>query len=268
MSDLKILSSDKAQGRRTGTQGSIFSYQYLENRFEEIGLEKIAPSYLVPFSHNKLGAKQGVNVVGGINGKINPDKVIVVTAHYDHLGQRGSDIYSGADDNASGVAMMLALAQHLVEFPPNYSVVFVATDAEEKGLLGSQAFLNSPMTVVDNISFNINLDMLARANKLFYYSSKARADSFHQEVAQIKQVCLVNRRSHRSLKTGRMIDYKKASDHWSFAKKGIDFLFVGGGQHADYHQVGDRAPKISAKKFSNRLAVIIQIFNLVEKNVS
>jgi len=268
ISDLKILSSSDAQGRRTATQGNVFSYQYLVKRFKGIGLEKIAPSYLVPFNHKKLGSKQGKNIIGRINGRINDQKMIVITAHYDHLGKRGGNIYYGADDNASGVAMMLALAQHLMSYPPKYTVLFVATDAEEKGLLGSQALLKSPLVSLDDIVFNINLDMLGRANKLYYYSSKSRSDIFHQGVANIKQTCLVNRRSHRSPFTGGMIDYKKASDHWSFAQQGIDFLFVGGGLHADYHRVGDHADRISATKFSNRVAVVTQMFNLVEDNIS
>lgn len=267
ITDLKILSSNEAQGRRTATQGSVFSYQYLAKRFEEIGLKKVASSYLVPFSHPDLDSKLGRNVVGEIKGRSNSKKYIVITAHYDHLGRRGGNIYFGADDNASGVAMMLALAQHLIQFPPKYSVIFVATDAEEKGLLGSNAFIQSSLILLSAIKFNINLDMLGRANRLFYLTNKSRTEFFHQRIANIKQTCLVHKQFHRSLLTGRMIDYNKASDHWSFAKQGIDFLFVGGGLHADYHRVGDSASKISATKFSNRVAVITQLFTLVESNI-
>lgn len=267
MNDLKVLSSKVAQGRKTGSIGSQFSYQYIAKRYHELGLRTLSPNYLSTFNHRKLGDEIGTNVIGFIEGDVYPNQYIVVTAHYDHLGGRGNRIFYGADDNASGVAMMLALAQHIVDASSKYSVIFVATDAEEKGLLGSHALLASTLMQDKAIRFNINLDMLARAKRLYYLTSIPRTHALHDDISQIKQSCMINRRHHRNESTGKIIDYKKASDHWVFAKNNIDFVFIGGGLHDDYHRIGDSFSKISPVRFSNRLPAIIQLFELVEHSV-
>lgn len=265
MDDLVTLSSKKAAGRRTESLGHTFSYQYITQRFKAIGLTSWQGNYTQRFSHPKLGDKVGVNILGWLEGQRYPEQYIVVTAHYDHLGRRGSRIFYGADDNASGVAMMLSLASYLKATSPDFSVIFVATDAEEKGLLGSEQLLASKIIPSPLIKLNINLDMVARSKRLYYLSSKPRKHEMHQKIRGITQACLINRRTHRSFSNHQVIDFKKASDHWSFSKAGIDFIFLGGGQHADYHTVNDVAQRISARQFSNRIAVVTQLFTIAEQ---
>ena len=101
-------------------------------------------------------------MVAWLEGTQYPDKYIVITAHYDHLGKSGGKIYNGADDNASGVAAMLSIAEQLRRSRPKHSVIFLATDAEEKGLYGAKAFVQKPPVEISSIRFNLNLDMLAQ----------------------------------------------------------------------------------------------------------
>ncbi len=266
MDDLTILASPKANGRRTGTRGHKFSYQYIIERFKGIGLAQWNNSYIHRFSHPKLKQKIGINVLGYLPGTVHSNKLIVVTAHYDHLGGQGRNVYLGADDNASGVAMMMALATHLTRNSPQFSVLFVATDAEEKGLLGSEQLIASKTIDINKVVFNINLDMVARAKRLYYLSSKPKNDILHQQIKQIEQTCLISRRTHRSFSNTKVIDYKKASDHFSFARLGVDYIFIGGGQHADYHGVGDNVARISPTHFSNRVVVVNQLYALIEQS--
>ncbi|PYT04339.1 MAG: hypothetical protein DMF65_02290 [Acidobacteria bacterium] len=101
-------------------------------------------SYEQPFDLSPGGdgqPRKGVNVVTVVRGKTHPERLIVVTAHYDHLGIRGGQIYNGADDNASGVAALLELAAHFSRERPDNSMIFAALDAEEIGLVGARALV-------------------------------------------------------------------------------------------------------------------------------
>ncbi|MCG7531887.1 DUF4910 domain-containing protein [Psychrobium sp. MM17-31] len=265
ITDLKVLASPKMAGRRTGSDGHRLSYQYIIKRFNEIGLLPWQGSHMQRFAHPKLGKRVGTNVLGMIQGQSNSEQYIVVTAHYDHLGGRGHHTYHGADDNASGVAMMLALATYLKTHHPQVTVLFVATDAEEKGLLGSEQLIASNTIDLDKVLLNINLDMVGRAKRLYYLASWSKRDPVHQQVKMIEQSCLISRRTHRSFSNTKIIDYKKASDHYSFAKQGVDFVFVGGGQHADYHTPRDTAASISPTRFSNRVSVVEQLYLIFEQ---
>ncbi|MGB0833573.1 MAG: M28 family peptidase [Psychrobium sp.] len=265
ITDLQVLASPKMAGRRTGSDGHRLSYQYIIKRFNDIGLLPWRGSHTQRFAHPKLGKRFGTNVLGMIEGQSKSEQYIVVTAHYDHLGGRGHHTYHGADDNASGVAMMLALATYLKEHQPLVTVLFVATDAEEKGLLGSEQLIASNTVDSDKVLLNINLDMVGRAKRLYYLASWPKRDPVHQQVKMIEQSCLISRRTHRSFSNTKIIDYKKASDHYSFAKQGVDFVFVGGGQHADYHTPRDTAVSISPTRFSNRVGVIEQLYLIFEQ---
>ncbi len=130
-------------------------------------------SFEVPFSFNRNGVEtKGVNIVGNCRGSGAGQRpvdgptvapVMVVSAHYDHLGVRDGAIYHGADDNASGVAVVLALARHCQRTPWTHDVVFVAFDAEEMGLQGARAFVAAPPVAKERIALNVNLDMVSRS---------------------------------------------------------------------------------------------------------
>ena len=130
-------------------------------------------SFEVPFSFNRNGVEtKGVNIVGTCRGSGAGQRpvdgptvapVMVVSAHYDHLGVRDGAIYHGADDNASGVAVMLALARQCQRTPWTHDVVFVAFDAEEMGLQGARAFVAAPPMAKERIALNVNLDMVSRS---------------------------------------------------------------------------------------------------------
>jgi len=141
---LYTLAADEMEGRKPGTAGIEKAAKYIENEFKRIGLKtyKELPDYRQNFEHK--GVKMA-NIIGVLEGKSKKDEYVVVSAHYDHLGMmnpgKGDRIYNGANDDASGVAGVLALASYFKEKNQNErSIVFIAFTAEELGLIGSTYF--------------------------------------------------------------------------------------------------------------------------------
>src|SRR5690606_29568696 len=129
--DIGVLAHDSMEGRGAGTPGSARARAFLEGEFARRGLEPVNGSYLHPFTFIRRGDSaetEGVNVIGMVRGTTSPDRYIVISAHYDHLGVRDGELYNGADDNASGTAALLALASHFAEHPPRHSLIFADAD--------------------------------------------------------------------------------------------------------------------------------------------
>ena len=143
--DIETLSSDEMEGR-SPTQPSVAKgREYVKLRFTESGLEPVGANFEQPFEIKRrgTGTVAGVNYVGLIKGSKFPEKYIVITAHYDHVGIRDGKIYNGADDNASGTSALFALASYFKKNRPDHSMIFVAFDAEEMGLQGARHFVGN-----------------------------------------------------------------------------------------------------------------------------
>jgi hypothetical protein len=161
---ITVLSSDEMEGRKAGTKGIEKAARYIENEFQKIGLNKFdgLSTYRQEFNEKGLAL---FNVIGILEGKSNKDEFIVISAHYDHLGinknGNGDVIYNGANDNASGVAAVLALAKYFSKMKVNErSIIFVAFTAEEMGLIGSNYFGEkiNPKKIVAGI----NIEMIGK----------------------------------------------------------------------------------------------------------
>ena len=127
--DLETLSADAMEGRLPGTPGGARARAYIIQRFKEVGIQPIGDSYERPFTFKAGGSpddRSGVNVIGVIRGRREPERYLALTAHYDHLGVRNGQVFNGADDNASGVAAMLAVAARLNIDKPDHSVLIAA----------------------------------------------------------------------------------------------------------------------------------------------
>ena len=261
LADIVQLSSSEMSGRAPTTRGSLAAQQYITERFINIGAQPFYKGYTKPFAHRKLAPLKGVNLVATVAGSVFPEQFIVVSAHYDHLGHRGSTIFYGADDNASGVAMMLDLAAHLTRNPPLYSVLFLATDAEEKGLLGASAFLQE--NEID-IVLNLNLDMLGRSKRMYYLVSPDIRNKLRVSIESSSNTCFVYRRRHKDRSSMRYVDYFKASDHYAFHKAGIPYVFLSGAIHNDYHLSSDTSDKMRLANVSNQNEHVRKMFGLIE----
>ncbi len=262
MKDVKVLSSDKMMGRKAGTRGSRKAQFYIKRRFEEIGLNKLFNTYEQPFFFQaKDGRKiMGTNLIGSLEGQT--ATWIIISAHYDHLGvgapEDGDSIYNGADDNASGVAGLLALAQYFKAHPPRHNILFVAFDAEEEGLQGSRSFVDHSEGLLHKIKLNINMDMISHSARNELYACGT------YQFPQLKPyLASAGEKSKIKLKFGHdgqnpgEANWVQQSDQAAFYAAGIPFIYFGVEDHADYHQASDSFETITASFFYHAVVTII-----------
>ncbi len=254
--DVRVLASDSLKGRETGSEGARMAAHYLEQRLVDLGLKPITAEgdYTQEFSfkprrdpHTEIefgtvtdSSLNAQNVLGLIDN--GGTRTVVLGAHFDHLGMGGEGslyrgepaIHNGADDNASGVAVLLKLAKMLKERPDardNYLIVFFS--GEEMGLLGSNYFAKNPALSLDQVPYMINLDMVGRLReeKTLSVSGTGTTPVWPQ---------ILN-----SLNPGFELVLSESgvgpSDHTSFYLQDIPVLHFFTGQHEDYHKPSDDA---------------------------
>ncbi len=164
--DLKELSNDKYEGRKTGTKGNELAAEMIINRFKSLGLSSYYSDFKQPITFIDEDNKtiNGDNIFAYIKGK--SEKTIVISAHYDHLGVREGIVFNGTDDNASGVCAILAFAEYFTKHQPEHTLIFAIFDAEEMGLQGARAFVANPPVELSKIKLNINMDMISHNDNL------------------------------------------------------------------------------------------------------
>lgn len=258
---IKILSSDDFEGRRTGTKGALKAKKYIINQFQELNVLSLGETYEQDFSFTSRGEiYNGTNVLGLIKGISSKYKYIVISAHYDHEGIKNGEIYNGADDDASGISALFAFAEYFKNNPPNHSVILAAFDSEELGLKGSKYFVKNTIIPFHYIEVNINMDMISRSDKNELYAVGTSYNS------QLKDLILnFNQSDKVTLLTGHdgkdgKQNWTNSSDHSSFHKKKIPFLYFGVEDHNDYHTPNDNYENIHPEFFKEAVNVIISVF--------
>lgn len=264
---LEYLSSDELMGRKTGSNENKEAKNYLVNHFQSLKLETQYPDFEQNFSfENKREDKiykNAINVVGFIAGKTHRN-LIVVTAHYDHIGvdhrnSGGDSIYNGADDNASGTAALMALATYFAENRPEHSILFAGLDAEEMGLQGAKALVRDFPFELGQIIVNINMDMISRNDKGEIFAS----GTYHNP--RLKPILeRISAGSNPILRFGHDIpgtggeDWTQSSDHGAFFEKGIPHIYFGVEDHVDYHQPSDEFEAIQPGFFVGAANLILR----------
>jgi hypothetical protein len=201
------------------------------------------------------------NVCGFIRGKAQPDSFIVYTAHYDHLGRMGKEtIFPGANDNASGVAMLLDLAKYYVANPPNYSIAFIAFAAEEAGLKGSEFYVSNPLFPLKNISFLFNLDLMGNGED----GATIVNGSIHKkEFAALDSINKIN----NNLKTINARGKAANSDHYHFEEAGVRTFFIYTlGERKAYHDIEDVPGTLKFPVYDNTFKLITSFTDYLQKN--
>ena len=260
--DLKVLANPELGGRLTGSEGSRRARAFIGERFERLGLKPVNGVREQRFSFARQPYSTATNVMGMIEGTSEPERFVLLTAHYDHLGVRGGRVYPGADDNASGVAGMLAAASWFAKHRPKRSVVFVAFDGEEEGLQGARHFVARSPLDLKRIIAVVNLDMIGRGDNntlvvagTYYHPQLTRivADS-----AYGRQIRIVFGHDRPFLAAASVEDWTQSSDHGPFHDAGVPFLYFGVEEHADYHQPTDTAEKIPVKFFVESTNLVLE----------
>lgn len=266
LKDVETLSSDAYEGRKTGTKGGEMARTYLTGRLKEIGLKPYPGrgGYEQSFEiKGRDGAViQGKNLIAYIPGKT--ENVIVISAHYDHIGIIKDEIYNGADDNASGVAGLLQFAKHFAKNKPNNTLIFAIFDAEEMGLQGAKAFVANPPVALDKIKLNINMDMISHNDKGELYA----VGTF--KYPQLKPYFTTTNPNikvlfgHDDPKLGRD-DWTNQSDQGAFNAKNIPFIYFGVEDHKDYHKATDEFKNINKTFFVDAANAIQEVIINIDK---
>lgn len=275
--DLKTLlydvASDEFEGRETGEPGQKLAADYLKNFY----ISKQIPSPLgmnnyyqeIPTKDLRPNLKPSENVMAFVEGSEKPDEIIVISAHYDHLGMNKEDIFNGADDDGSGTVAIMKIAEafQLAKAQgngPKRSVLFLHVTGEEKGLLGSKYYVNHPVFPLANTVANLNIDMIGRVDdahtKTPDFVYLIGSDKLSSELHDLSEE--VNNK-HTKLK----LDYRYnddddpnrfyyRSDHYNFAKNNIPIIFYFNGTHDDYHRPSDTPDKINYEVLTKRAQLV------------
>ena len=247
LQNIRTLSSDAYEGRRTGTKGADKAKEYIINQFHIYNVLPLNTTYEQRFSvFTKRKNYNGTNILGLIKGTDNPERYIVISAHYDHLGfgdegslYRGNEIkiHNGADDNASGVSLVLDLAAKLIDENKNNNYLFIAFSGEEMGLLGSNFFVKNPTIDISSINYMINMDMVGRLNDENSLAIYGLGTS-----PIFKQTIKSNNNVFKIIENESGIG---PSDHTSFYLQDIPVLHFFTGQHENYHKPSDDSDLIN-----------------------
>ena len=270
---LYIVASDEMEGRETGSEGQKKAGVYLIDQYKKDGISfpAAATNFYQHIPAAFLNAKRNENLPDSeniwayIEGSEKPNEVLVISAHYDHVGTKKGKIYNGADDDGSGTVALLEIAQAFqmakkAGHGPKRSILFLHVTGEEHGLHGSRYYSENPLFPLVNTIANINIDMIGRrddahadSNNYVYVIGADRLSS------DLDTICTEANAKYTKMN----LDYKfndpkdpnhfyERSDHYNFAKNGIPSVFFFNGVHADYHKHTDTAEKIEYDALAKR----------------
>lgn len=291
---LSFLASDSLRGRLTGSKEQKIAAVYLAKFFQENGLKAIVAqntsdsSFFQSFyikkyfggQHsimlnptNKMSRAKNViateNVIGFLEGTDKKEEVLVISAHYDHIGTKNGTVFNGADDDGSGTVAMMEMARVFSEAKkqgksPRRSILFIAFAGEEYGLLGSEYYTEKPVIPLKNTICDLNIDMIGRIDELHAnqknYVYLIGSDKISQELHALSE-------RNNALFTNLKLDYSYnseshpqqlyyRSDHYNFAKNKIPIIFYFDGEHPDYHQSTDDVDRIDFELLKKRTQLV------------
>lgn len=270
---LTVVASDEMEGRDTGTEGQKKAGRYLIEQYKNFGIPypKGTESYYQPISAAYLNAKykenlsDSENIWAFIEGSEKPDEIVVVSAHYDHVGVKNGEVYNGADDDGSGTVSLVEIARAFAQAKkeghgPKRSILILHVTGEEHGLHGSRYYSEHPLFPLANTVCDVNIDMIGRRDEFHTKSNNyiyvIGSDYLSSDLFNI---CESTNKKYTQLS----LDYKYndrqdpnrfyyRSDHYNFAKNGIPSVFLFSGTHEDYHKPGDDVEKIEFDALTKR----------------
>lgn len=270
---LYVVASDEMEGRETGSKGQKKAGLYMIEQYKKNGISfpKGANDYYQPVPAAFLNAKRNENLPDSeniwayIEGSEKQNEVLVISAHYDHVGIKNGDIYNGADDDGSGTVAVIEMAKAFAKAKkdghgPKRSILFLHVTGEEHGLHGSRYYSENPLFPIANTIADINIDMIGRRdvehaqtnNYVYVIGADRLSSDLHNAVV-----------SQNEKYTKVALDFKfndpkdpnhfyERSDHYNFAKHGIPAVFFFNGVHEDYHGKGDEPQKIEYDALTKR----------------
>ena len=271
---LYILASAVLEGRQTGEKGQKLAGNYIADFYDHLELSSPegVENYLqeIPKEYFRGKSKaSSENVMAYIEGSEFPDEVVVISAHYDHLGKKGDLIYYGADDNASGTSAVLEIAQAFKEaqksgYGPRRSVLFLNLTGEEDGLFGSKYYVAHPVFPLSETVVDLNIDMIGRVDEehkekpdyLYLIGSDKISKELHKLSESINKDYFGLELDYTYNDDKDPNRYYERSDHYNFAKNNIPIIFYFNGAHEDYHKATDTPDKINYELLAKRTKFI------------
>lgn len=270
---LTIVASDEMQGRDTGSEGQKKAGRYLIEQYKKMGIPfpKGATEYYqhIPAAYLNALYKENLpdseNIWAFIEGSEKPDEIVVISAHYDHVGIKDGEVYNGADDDGSGTVALLEIAQAFQKAKkeghgPKRSILFLHVTGEEHGLHGSRFYSENPLFPIANTVADVNIDMIGRRddnhkdsnNYVYVIGSDYLSSDLYNicEAVNAKYTHLNLDYKFNDRKDPNRFYYR--SDHYNFAKNGIPSVFLFNGVHADYHKATDEVDKIEFDALAKR----------------
>lgn len=269
MARLSALSADSMEGRRAGTAGSARARRWIIGELTTMGAKPVGATFeqQVKLPVRAGSDTIGANVIARIPGRRSGGRVIVLSAHYDHLGIRNDAIFNGADDDASGCVGLLTIAERLLKDPPQHDVILAFFDAEESGMHGSKQFVASGLVPLERMRLDISLDMIARQDgNALWVSGLSHYPQLKPLVDAAMLSSTVPIKLGHDTKDGKPgDDWTNSSDHAPFHAKNIPFLYLGVEDHPDYHKAGDDAEKVDPKFYRGTIDFAYRLLREADK---
>ncbi len=274
---LYILADDNMDGRMTGTNGNNKAAEYLRNYYMDQGIS--APieenNYYQTIPAEYFGRMKepqpSQNIVAFIKGSEKPEEIIVLSAHYDHVGTKDGKIYNGADDDGSGTVSLLEIAQAFQIAAnngdrPKRSILILHVTGEEIGLYGSRYYTENPLFPFENTLCNLNVDMVGRIgsekegnnNYVYLIGSDKLSQELHDLSEEVNKEYINLELDYKYNADDDPNRFYYRSDHYNFAKNNIPVIFYFNGTHADYHRHTDTPDKIEYELMAKRAQLIFQ----------
>jgi len=271
------FAGDKMEGRMTGEPGQKMAAEYLKSFYIDEGIK--APiedgNYFqnIPaeYFNRKKDPKPSENVVAFIPGSEKPDEIIVLSAHYDHVGMDNGEVYNGADDDGSGTVALLEIAQAFQKAVkngngPKRSILFLHVTGEEIGLYGSKYYTENPLFPLANTVCNLNTDMVGRIdpdkadnpNYVYLIGSDKLSQGLHDLSENVAKEYSDLELDYKFNDENDPNRFYYRSDHYNFAKNNIPIIFYFNGVHEDYHKATDTPDKIEYELLQKRAQLIFQ----------
>lgn len=273
--NLMVIASDEMQGRDTGSEGQKAAGKYMIDFYKNLGINHPTSlgSYYQVVPKEALRSRgtelpQSENILAFIQGSEIPNEIIVISAHYDHVGTNNGVVYNGADDDGSGTVAVMEIAEAFQQAKkagkgPKRSILFLHVTGEEHGLLGSKYYSDNPVFDLKNTVVDLNIDMIGRSDKENEGKNYVYVIGSEMLSSQLKVINETANKATNNLELNYKYDDPKdpqrlyyRSDHYNFAKHGVPVAFFFDGIHADYHQPTDDPEKIDYPLLQKRAQLV------------
>ena len=273
--NLYVIASNEMEGRDTGSSGQKKAGEYIVNFYKNLGIAHPTSmdSYYQKVPSEFMKSRRGTlpdseNILAFIPGTEKPEEIVVISAHYDHVGMKDGVVYPGADDDGSGTVAVMELAEAFqaakkAGHGPKRSILFLHVTGEEHGLYGSAYYSENPVFPIANTVVDLNIDMIGRddpENRGKQYVYVIGSEMLSSELKKINEtannqtVKLELNYKYDDPKDPNRLYYR--SDHYNFAKHGVPVAFYFDGIHEDYHKPTDTPDRIDYPLLTKRTQLV------------